>query len=256
MGGKSKSNKSNNKQKMHASSSGPLVPPPHRMLPSRKRARKMTTDFHNLLKQQQIAEKKAGESTDNESLQQVQEQIDASRADYQRASQVSTAFHSTSKWVIGALAQNGWLYGRKVNDKEEGSSETSAQEKKKRKKKQKRRRRPTKLLEIGAINTELLDAATVVTESSNGTKQNRNESSGDNSSGDVEYDKDPVDTNDSDQDDATTPNAATTSQIESINKWTKLTRIRRGKKYRNDFAIVLAPTKDGDDDESKPKNEI
>lgn len=70
------------------------------------------------------------------------------REEYQRASQLSTSFYSTSKWVLGSLARNGWLYGiplAAAGDEEE--------------KKQKKRRRTTRLLEVGAINTELLDAA-------------------------------------------------------------------------------------------------
>jgi 25S rRNA (adenine(2142)-N(1))-methyltransferase, Bmt2 len=170
--------------------SGPLVPPPHRLLPSRKRARKMTTEFHKLLKEQEqqkqhhkkaTSSRSSGTHTDNvdpcstaernnTGLQRVQEKIEKSRQDYQRASQVSTLFHSTSKWVLGVLAQNGWLYGRKISQDDETkgkneditTSESKNDAKKlKKKKKEKQKRRPTRLLEIGAINTELLDAATV-----------------------------------------------------------------------------------------------
>jgi 25S rRNA (adenine(2142)-N(1))-methyltransferase, Bmt2 len=211
---KNRSNSSNATNCKNKQSSGPLVPPPHRLLPSRKRARKMTTEFHKLLKEQEQQQKQqqpqeqdekarsscsSGTNTEEEStatggrderntLQSVQEQIEKCRQDYQRASQVSTMFHSTSKWVLGVLAQNGWLYGRKIGSSSSSSSRnltdndcqateaadttaaaTSAtneannnkKKKKKKKKKEKPKRRPTRLLEIGAINTELLDAATV-----------------------------------------------------------------------------------------------
>jgi hypothetical protein len=106
-------------------------------------------------------------------LQQVQEQIEKSRQDYQRASQVSTLFHSTSKWVLGVLAQNGWLYGRKIiaisnlnNNQQQAEANKAAATitttmQSKKKEETRSQRRPTRLLEIGAINTELLDASTV-----------------------------------------------------------------------------------------------
>jgi hypothetical protein len=82
------------------------------------------------------------------------------REEYQRASQLSTSFHSTSKWVLGNLASRGWLYGIPTvvgNDEKEEGATTSKMRKSR--KKQQRQRRPTRLLEVGAINTELLEAA-------------------------------------------------------------------------------------------------
>ena len=104
------------------------------------------------------------------------------REEYQRASQLSTSFHSTSKWVIGSLAQRGWLYGipQAANDTRqmEGDRQQIHQQKqqqeeetdqrtdddnndnfKKKKRKKRQLRRATRILEVGAINTELLDAA-------------------------------------------------------------------------------------------------
>ena len=60
------------------------------------------------------------------------------REAYQQASQVSTAVHSTSKWVVAHLVGNGWINGVLLD----GIS-----------------RRSTRLLEVGAINTQLLEAA-------------------------------------------------------------------------------------------------
>jgi len=72
---------------------------------------------------------------------------------YQRASQISTSFFSTSKWVLGYLSRNGWLYGRIVGDNEHGRSSSDGG------RQRRKRRRPTRLLEVGAINTELLKAS-------------------------------------------------------------------------------------------------
>lgn len=89
------------------------------------------------------------------------------REEYQRASQLSTSFHSTSKWVLGKLAQKGWLHGITIvqddddddsNEEEEEEGEGKKNELRKRQRR-KRKRRPTRLLEVGAINTELLDKA-------------------------------------------------------------------------------------------------
>ena len=101
------------------------------------------------------------------------------REEYQRASQLSTSFHSTSKWVIGNLARRGWLYGI-TDDAGRGENDDNGQRHlptdqqgdninqqtinspnhlKKDKRRKRPRRRATRLLEVGAINTELLDAA-------------------------------------------------------------------------------------------------
>jgi hypothetical protein len=100
------------------------------------------------------------------------------REEYQRASQLSTSFHSTSKWVLGSLARRGWLYGIRDNknnmeenqpttpeetnleDATNCESSSNQPDSQKAKTHRKRLRRVTRLLEVGAINTELLDAAT------------------------------------------------------------------------------------------------
>mmetsp|Transcript_23090 Transcript_23090/g.34698 ORF Transcript_23090/g.34698 Transcript_23090/m.34698 type:complete len:302 (+) Transcript_23090:84-989(+) len=77
------------------------------------------------------------------------------RKEYQRASEVSTSFHSTSKWVLGVLGRIGWLDGVVIKEKEEENPQKEEGEKKKKK----LPRRNVNLLEVGAINTQLLDAA-------------------------------------------------------------------------------------------------
>jgi len=125
----------------------PLVPPPTK-LPSRKRARKVTTLFHKLTCQRDEAVAR----NDVQAIEKLNEQLEqmGGRKEYQRASQVNTSFHSTSKWVLGHLSRNGWLYGIREED---GSSAST------RNRSKTQQRRPTQILEVGAINTELLDAA-------------------------------------------------------------------------------------------------
>ena len=127
----------------------PLAPPKMR---SRKRARKTTTMFHKLITERDLALKKGDATTVRECEKEIEEM--GGRAEYQRASQVSTSFHSTSKWVLGHVASKGWLYGIKVAGKQ---------------------RRTTRILEVGAINTELLDAAGMV--SSGERKESESEAS-------------------------------------------------------------------------------
>jgi 25S rRNA (adenine2142-N1)-methyltransferase len=111
---------------------------------SRKQARKVTTLFHRYSHL-----KERTESLDKRrEIDSLIEQIGGRKA-YQRASQISTSYHSTSKWVLGCLAQNGWLYGIFDGDENDVASRG----------KRRNGRRPTRLLEIGAINTELIDAA-------------------------------------------------------------------------------------------------
>jgi hypothetical protein len=116
------------------------------------------------------------------------EVVEAARVEYQRASQVSTAFHSTSKWVLAELSIRGWVYGIPQTDDERLEQPASSDRiptsnrlpleitstasiidtdtkeslpKTSIAKRSKKRipRRPLQLLEIGAINTQLLDAA-------------------------------------------------------------------------------------------------
>jgi 25S rRNA (adenine2142-N1)-methyltransferase len=136
---------SNNKKKRVAL---PLAPPP--AMRSRKKARVITRKFHALTREQAQLEQQGGNNDNPQRVQEIQEELTklGGRQEYQRASQLSTSHHSTSKWVIGKLAQTGWLYGIREKD-----SNTRKEKKKK------IPRRKTRLLEVGAINTELLTAA-------------------------------------------------------------------------------------------------
>lgn len=130
---------------------------------SRKRARQVTTQFHKLTHERE----RAMQEGDQDRVQQLDQELQAmgGRSEYQRASQLSTWFHSTSKWVIGYLARQGWLHGIIINDtadqddpplNDAGNLQSGATTTKR---KSPPRRRSTLLLEVGAINTELLDLA-------------------------------------------------------------------------------------------------
>jgi len=198
---RSKKKNKSKKKKKRAAFAVPLAPPPMR---SRKRARKVTTEFHRLTRLRDelllvsagaaeadadaaIAaggagagggEKRLRRDVRNDEVAEIDRRIErlGGRAEYQRASQVSTSFFSTSRWVLGYLARNGWLYGiqrRCADDGDgddndppeeetdnDGGGNSGSEQKMTTKKKRKRPRRHTRLLEVGAINTELLDAAT------------------------------------------------------------------------------------------------
>ena len=150
----------------------PLAPPPQCSLRSRKRARKVTTLFHKYSqkKDDAIARAKASgcsidtdlnkttpaSTSQNALLEEVKKWDDklteiGGREEYQRASQMNTNLFSTSKWVLGVLGKWGWLDGLPMM---ENAQTTEQKQKKKRV-----TRRDIRLLEIGAINTQLLDAA-------------------------------------------------------------------------------------------------
>jgi len=136
---------------------------PNRPMTSRKRARHVTTMFHKLTTERDLALKQ-GDTTKVKSCEKDLEEM-GGRSEYQRASQLSTSFHSTSKWVLGHLANSGWLYGIKTAD-------APVQDGQKRKRNP---RRTTRILEVGAINTELLDAAGMVAAKSRERKAEKTE---------------------------------------------------------------------------------
>jgi len=113
-----------------------LVPPPH-LNSSRKKARQVTTLFHKYTRDRDkaVAEKNEARVAECDRLI---ESI-GGRTQYQIASQISTSFFSTTKWVIGKLGSMGWLNGIQEPN---GC------------------KRRTRILEVGAINTQLLQAAT------------------------------------------------------------------------------------------------
>jgi 25S rRNA (adenine2142-N1)-methyltransferase len=118
----------------------PLAPAPLRSL---KRARQVTTTFHRLSRLL-VAAQANGDALEIARLTKQIEEAGGREA-YQQASQVSTAVHSTSKWVMAHLVSNGWICGipEASNDNKDITT-----------------KRPTRLLEVGAINTQLLEAAT------------------------------------------------------------------------------------------------
>lgn len=155
----------------------PLAPPPQSALRSRKRARQVTTLFHKYSQKLEAALARARTGgckidcsssdvqAENESTSAGQrallEEVKkwdgklkeiGGREEYQRASQMNTSLFSTSKWVLGVLGKWGWLDGL-PNEHSQTSNDKST------KKSKNIPRRDTRLLEIGAINAQLLDAA-------------------------------------------------------------------------------------------------
>uniref|UniRef100_A0A7S3VGQ2 Uncharacterized protein n=1 Tax=Chaetoceros debilis TaxID=122233 RepID=A0A7S3VGQ2_9STRA len=127
----------------------PLAPPPQ--MKSRKKARKVTSLFHKLTRDMDEAKAKNNLSQVESIQQQIHEM--GGREEYQRASQLSTSFHSTSRWVLKVLIQKGWSCGihmtKSMNIDEDKNDGTASDQDKV----------PVNILEVGAINTELLDAA-------------------------------------------------------------------------------------------------
>lgn len=102
----------------------PIVPAATKVT-SRRHARKVTSAYHKLtaqIKQAQSAEERAAATAELEQMGGV--------IAYQQASALNTALNSTSRWVVQALRQRGLLPQR------EGR---------------------LRVLEVGAINTQLLD---------------------------------------------------------------------------------------------------
>lgn len=130
------------------------------VMKSRKRARKITTQFHKLTHEKE----RAVQQGDTATVEQLDQALHAmgGRSEYQRASQLSTSFHSTSKWVLGSLTRRGWLHGISITTTQKPEDSNNVNESSgdsKRRRKTTTPRRPTRVLEVGAINTEILDAA-------------------------------------------------------------------------------------------------
>ncbi|KAL7547664.1 hypothetical protein ACHAWF_010948, partial [Thalassiosira exigua] len=157
----------------------PLAPPPQSSaLRSRKRARQVTTLFHKYTRERDaaVARAKAGGCEDCDfvverssgrclsshqtalldEVRKWDEKISeiGGREEYQRASQMNTSLFSTSKWVLGIMGRWGWLDGLPLRSADCPDADAG-----KRRKRDKVPRRDVRLLEIGAINTQLLDAA-------------------------------------------------------------------------------------------------
>ena len=167
----------------------PLAPPPQSStLRSRKRARKVTSLFHKYTQERDaaIARARRGgchvgdddyfdaeDGVVNKSHRQIallnevkkwEDKISeiGGREEYQRASILNTSLFSTTKWVLGILGRWGWLDGLPISrDGEWGKCNTSdtCDNYQAKKGKKEKARRDVRILEIGAINTQLLDAA-------------------------------------------------------------------------------------------------
>jgi len=123
----------------------PVAKPP---MKSRKRARKITTLFHKYTRERDEAEKQGNSKAVQDWERKIQEI--GGREEYQRASQLNTSFHSTSKWVLKHLSkQQNWLDSGVVDNEGDDNEKDNS----------KVLRRKVRLLEVGAINTELLQAA-------------------------------------------------------------------------------------------------
>lgn len=170
----------------------PIVPPPQSSaLRSRKRARQVTTLFHKYTQELDSAIERArdggcselqisscdgGGGDDERTGSDIHQSISSSqknlldevkmwkdkiseiggREEYQRASQLNTSLFSTSKWVLGVLGRWGWLDGLSIID---GNASLDGDRQQQKSSQKKKPRRDVRLLEIGAINTQLLDAA-------------------------------------------------------------------------------------------------
>jgi hypothetical protein len=145
---------------MSTSSCLSTPPPPNsNVIKSRKRARQVTTLFHKYTRQRDLAQETGDIVTVQECNRKLQEM--GGRIAYQRASQLTTKYHSISKkWVLGYLARNGWLYGIKPVDHGSTSTNNTTTKGISAKEQRKSPRRTTRILEVGAINTDLIDAAT------------------------------------------------------------------------------------------------
>jgi 25S rRNA (adenine2142-N1)-methyltransferase len=134
---------------------------------SRKRARHVTTQFHKLTRERDLALQEG--NTDHAKICEQKLEAMGGRPEYQRASQLSTSHHSTSKWVLGHLESKGWLHGIKIeNDNTINCGDGGDSKLTGKRKREKIPRRTTRILEVGAINTELLDAAAAATSTESG----------------------------------------------------------------------------------------
>jgi len=120
-----------NKRKKGKKKPIPILPPP---VKSRKQARKLTTRFHSLSNEIEVLKRNKSKTADEKKaeLTRLQKELElmGGRAAYQSASQLSTSFFNTSKWVVSQIINSCY--------KEEHITQK------------------IKLLEVGAINTYLL----------------------------------------------------------------------------------------------------
>ena len=119
----------------------PLVPPP---IASRRVARRVTSEFHRLAQD-------AARAPTAEARAAAERVLEDRRGRYQEASALSTALHSTSRWVLRVLRRRGVL-GAAANARPPDAAANA------RPPDAAANARPPALLEVGAVNTQLLDA--------------------------------------------------------------------------------------------------
>ena len=128
----------------------PLVPPP---IASRRVARRVTSEFHRLAQDAARAPTAAARAA-------AERVLEARRGRYQEASALSTALHSTSRWVLRVLRRRGVL-GAAANARPPDAAanarppDAAANA---RPPDAAANARPPALLEVGAVNTQLLEA--------------------------------------------------------------------------------------------------
>ena len=101
--------KKNKKKAKRSKAPIPLAPP--QVMKSRRLARITTTLFHKHTRERDLALKKG----DREAAERAEDAIEAigGREAYQKASQLNTSHHSTSKWAMGVLVCSSKLQKEK-----------------------------------------------------------------------------------------------------------------------------------------------
>ncbi|GAB5030627.1 Hypothetical protein NocV09_00302930 [Nannochloropsis oceanica] len=124
---------------------------------SRKRARKIVTQFHKVNDAIAVLEKNASlaPAEKEATRKELEGNLEAlgGRAAYQSASQLSVSFHNTSKWVLARLQAMGVLAPKPSSTSSSSSSSSVPPV----------RQRKLRLLEVGAITTTLLDCPALET---------------------------------------------------------------------------------------------
>ena len=141
------------------------------VMKSRKVQRQVTTAFHQLTHKKE-ALLVAGKTQASKEVRDLDDQLEAmgGRARYQEASQLSTSIFSTTKWVLGRLGNLNILQGKvkqsdvkqsdvKRSDVKQDAMKQSDVKQEAASSSNKPSRVPINVLEVGAINTQLLTAS-------------------------------------------------------------------------------------------------
>ena len=141
------------------------------VMKSRKVQRQVTTAFHQLTHKKE-ALLVAGKTQASKEVRDLDDRLEAmgGRARYQEASQLSTSIFSTTKWVLGRLGNLNILQGKvkqsdvkqsdvKRSDVKQDAMKQSDAKQEAASSSNKPSRVPINVLEVGAINTQLLTAS-------------------------------------------------------------------------------------------------